>query len=201
MKVIVIGASGIIGAAIVKALAGHEVIAVSRSSGDYRADIQDKASLEALFAKVGPVDAIVSAAGGGAFKPVTELSDADFAFSLGYKLMGQVNVIRTGLSVVKPGGSITVTSGTMARTPAPAGSAISMINAGLEGFVRGAALDLKDRLRINAVSPPWVSETLSAMGQDPAGGQTAADVAKAYVGLVTGKGIGLVIDSQTGKSV
>ncbi|MDB5538126.1 MAG: Aklaviketone reductase, partial [Devosia sp.] len=167
MKVIVIGATGTIGAEIVTALAGHEVITVSRSAGEYRADIQDKASLEKLFAAIGEVDAIVSAAGGGAFKPITELSDEDYAFSLGYKLMGQINVIRTGMKYVRPGGSITVTSGTLARVAMPAAAAIGMINAGLEGFVRSAALDLKGKVRLNVVSPPWVAETLSGMGQDP----------------------------------
>lgn len=201
MKIVVIGATGTIGAEIVKALAGHEVIAVSRKAGAHRADIQDKASLEKLFAEVGEVDAIISAAGGGAFKPVAELSDADYAFSLGYKLMGQINVIRLGMQHVRPGGSITVTSGTLARVGTPAAAAIGMINAGLEGFVRSAALDLKGKLRLNVVSPPWVSETLSAMGQDGSKGQKAADVAKAYVALVTGMATGQVIDSQTGKAV
>jgi NAD(P)-dependent dehydrogenase (short-subunit alcohol dehydrogenase family) len=201
MKVIVIGASGTIGAEIVTALAGHEVITVSRSSGEYRADIQDKASLEKLFAQIGEVDAIISAAGGGAFKPVSELTDEHYAFSLGYKLMGQINVVRTGAQYIRPGGSITVTSGTLARVPAPAGAAIGMINAGLEGFVRSAALDLKGKVRLNAVSPPWVAETLTAMGQDPAGGQKAADVAREYVKVITGTATGLVIDTQTGKAV
>jgi hypothetical protein len=36
------------------------------------------------------------------------------------------------------------------------------------------------------VSPPWVSETLQAMGQDPSGGMPAAEVARAYVDAVTG---------------
>jgi NAD(P)-dependent dehydrogenase (short-subunit alcohol dehydrogenase family) len=201
MKVIVIGATGTIGAEIVNALKGHEVITVSRKAGEHRADIQDKASLEKLFAAIGEVDAIVSAAGGGAFKPITELSDEDYAFSLGYKLMGQINVIRTGMKYIRPGGSITVTSGTLARVGTPAAAAIGMINAGLEGFVRSAALDLKGKVRLNVVSPPWVAETLSGMGQDPAGGQKAADVAKAYVKVITGTATGQIIDTLTGKAV
>ena len=198
MKIVVIGASGTIGAAVVAALSGrHDVISVSRTSGDYNADIQDKASLEKLFASVGPVDAVISTAGGGAFKPLEQLSDADFAHSLNYKLMGQVNVIRTALAAVQPNGVIIVSTGVLAQEPMPAGSAISMINSGLEGFVRGAAIDLKGKVRINAVSPPWVSETLVGMGQDGADGMPAADVAKAYVQLLENDVTGQVLDART----
>ena len=41
-------------------------------------------------------------------------------------------------------------------------------------------------LRINAVSPGWVRETLVALDMDPAGGTPAAAVADAYVEAVTG---------------
>ena len=39
-------------------------------------------------------------------------------------------------------------------------------------------------MRVNVVSPPWVSETLKAMGMDPSGGMPAAEVARAYVEAV-----------------
>ena len=64
MKIVIIGATGTIGKAVAAALRGkHEVIAVSRSAADYRADITDKSSLEKAFAAIGKVDAIVGAAG------------------------------------------------------------------------------------------------------------------------------------------
>jgi nucleoside-diphosphate-sugar epimerase len=47
MKIVVIGATGTIGKAVVRLLKQkHQIIAVSRSSGDYRADVTNKASLE-----------------------------------------------------------------------------------------------------------------------------------------------------------
>ena len=196
MKVVVIGASGTIGKAIVAALGGHEVIEVSRSSGQHRADIEDKASLERLFAELGEVDAIISAAGGGAWKPLAELTDADFAKSLSYKLMGQVNVLRTGLAALRKGGSITLTTGVLAREPAPGSAAISLINSGVEGFARAAALELNGTARVNVVSPPWVSETLVAMGQDGSGGMPAAAVAKVYAAVVLGDDTGQIIDAR-----
>ena len=118
MKIVIIGATGTIGKAVAAALRGkHEVIAVSRSAADYRADITDKSSLEKAFAAIGKVDAIVSAAGGAVFKPLAALTDADFEKCLHDKLMGQVNVVRVGSQYVRPDGSITITSGVLAQEP------------------------------------------------------------------------------------
>jgi NAD(P)-dependent dehydrogenase (short-subunit alcohol dehydrogenase family) len=61
-----------------------------------------------------------------------------------------------------------------------------MVNAGLEAFVRAAAQDLGRGLRINAVSPGWVAETMAALGMEPAQGTPAAEVAGAYVSAVEG---------------
>jgi NAD(P)-dependent dehydrogenase (short-subunit alcohol dehydrogenase family) len=198
MKIVIIGATGTIGKAVAAALRGkHEVIAVSRSAADYRADITDKSSLEKAFAAIGKVDAIVSAAGGAVFKPLAALTDADFEKCLHDKLMGQVNVVRVGSQYVRSGGSITITSGVLAGEPMPGAAAISMVNAGLEGFGRAAALELgNEKIRVNVVSPPWVTETLIAYKMDPANGLPAAEVAKAYVKSVEGEATGLIIDAR-----
>jgi NAD(P)-dependent dehydrogenase (short-subunit alcohol dehydrogenase family) len=202
MKIVIVGATGTIGKAVVSALQGkHEVIAVSRSSTQYPADITDKASLEKAFAAIGKVDAIVSAAGGAVFKPFAALTDADFEKCLNDKLMGQVNVGRVGSQYVRPGGSITITSGVLAGEPMPGAAAISMVNAGLEGFGRAAALELgSEKIRVNVVSPPWVTETLIAYKMDPAHGMLAADVAKAYVKSVEGDATGQTIDARKTQS-
>ena len=198
MKIVIIGATGTIGGAIAAALRGaHEIVAVSRTAGDHQADIVDKASVEKALAAIGQVDAIVCAAGGAVFKPLAALSDADFDKCLRDKLMGQVNVVRVGARHIRAGGSITITSGVLAQEPMPGAAAISLVNAGLEGFGRAAALELKsDNVRVNVVSPPWVSETLVAMKMDPANGIPAARVAKAYVRSVTGGGTGEIIDAR-----
>ena len=194
MRILIIGATGTIGEAVAAALAGrHEVIRASRRQADEQVDIADPASLRDLFRRVGRVDAIVSAAGNAAFKPLSELADEDFAFSLGHKLMGQVNVVRLGLASVADGGSITVTSGVLAQQPEPGTAAISLVNAGLEGFARAAALEAPRGIRINVVSPPWVTETLQAMGRPLDGGLPADAVAQAYVRSVEGTETGRVL--------
>lgn len=142
MRILIIGAHGTIGREVVRALTGeHEILSASRNSSELHVDITDPASIRAMYEKVGKLDAVVSAAGSGAWKPLAELTDDDFARSLGYKLMGQVNLVRYGFAHVNDGGSITTTSGILSRSPMPDSAAISLVNAGLEGFTRAAALE------------------------------------------------------------
>jgi NAD(P)-dependent dehydrogenase (short-subunit alcohol dehydrogenase family) len=197
MRILIVGASGTIGQAIVAALTGrHDLVLASKGDSPEQVDIGDPASIRALYARVGRVDAVVCAAGLVAFKPLAELSDADFALSLSSKLMGQVNLVRFGIASVADGGSFTLTAGALAREPARKAAAASLVNAGLEGFTRSAALELPRGQRINVVSPLSVSETLLARGQDPKAGLPAARVARSYVASVEGKQTGAVLDPR-----
>jgi NAD(P)-dependent dehydrogenase (short-subunit alcohol dehydrogenase family) len=194
MRILIIGATGTIGQAVVAALRPrNELVLASRSKSQERVDLADPASIRALFERVGKIDAVVSVAGEAAYKPLAQLTDQDFAFSVGSKLMGQINLVRLGAASVTDGGSFTLTSGVLATRPTPGGAAISVVNAGVDAFARAAALELPRGIRINSVSPPWVSETLTAMGRDPSGGLPAADVARSYAESVEGKQTGAVI--------
>jgi NAD(P)-dependent dehydrogenase (short-subunit alcohol dehydrogenase family) len=188
MRILLIGATGTIGQAVAAALSGrHEIISASRNKSHEQVDMSEPESIRALFERVGTVDAVVSAAGQAAFKPLADLADEDFAFSMRNKLMGQANLVRFGLPSVTDNGSVTLTSGVLAQSPQPGTAAISLVNAGLEGFVRAAALEAPRGIRVNVVSPPWVTETLKALGMPLTGGLPAATVAKAYVESVEGK--------------
>lgn len=194
MRILLVGVNGTIGKAIAAALVSkHEVLGASRSKSPYHVDIADAGSIEALFARVGRVDAVISAAGQAAFRPLADLTDADFALSLGNKLMGQVNLVRHGLASVTDGGSFTLTSGILAQHPMPGSGAVSLVNAGLEGFARAAALEAPRGIRVNIVSPGWVAETLVAMKRDPSSGMPAAKVALGYVRAVEGRMTGETI--------
>lgn len=197
MRVVVVGATGTIGRPVAEALGSrHEVLRVGRTSGDHRVDIASADSIRDLFGDVAPFDALVCAAGEAAFKPLEELEEEDFRLGLSSKLMGQVNLVRLGTSHVRDGGSFTLTSGVLSREPAPGSAAVSPVNAAVEAFVRAAALELPRGVRLNAVSPPWVKETLEAIGRDPAEGMAAADVARAYVASVEGEVAGEVLDAR-----
>jgi NAD(P)-dependent dehydrogenase (short-subunit alcohol dehydrogenase family) len=197
MRIIVIGATGTIGKAVVEALRGkHEVVQVGHRHGDYQVDLADKGAIERLYEAAAPFDAVVSAAGLAKFGALDGLSDADFQFSLSNKLMGQVNLVRVGMAQIRDGGSFTLTSGVLSQEPTRGSSAISLVNGGLEAFARAAALEMPRGVRINVISPPWVSETLEAMGRDGDAGMPAAQVARAYVESVEGSENGEVIDAR-----
>jgi NAD(P)-dependent dehydrogenase (short-subunit alcohol dehydrogenase family) len=71
-----------------------------------------------------------------------------------------------------------------------------MVNAGLEGFVLGASVEVPRGLRINLVSPPWITETLTKLKMDPSRGIPAAAAAKAYVAAIEGKRTGQTLDAR-----
>ena len=104
--------------------------------------------------------------------------------------MGQVNVVRFGLEHLEDRGSFTLTTGILTQAPTPGSAAISLVNAGLEGFVKAAALEAPRGIRVNAISPPWVTETLQALKMDTSQGLPAATVARAYARSVTGTDTG-----------
>ena len=118
MKIVIIGASGTVGRAVSEELSRrHEVIRVGRTQGDYQVDITSQASVQALFEKIGPVDAIVSASGGLYFGPLATMKDSDFNQGLQDKLLGQVRLALTGQHYLNEGGSITLISGIVAHEP------------------------------------------------------------------------------------
>jgi NAD(P)-dependent dehydrogenase (short-subunit alcohol dehydrogenase family) len=179
-KILVIGAAGLIGTDVVKALGESECIRASRNSGE-RVDISDPRSIAALFERVGELDGIICTGGAARFKPWNQLTDEDWEFSLANKLLGQVNVVRYGAKSVRPGGAITLTTGLASQYPAPGSAIITTVNSAVEAFVRSVAVEPSISVRVNAVSPGWVSETLQAMGRNPSDGIPAAEVARITV--------------------
>jgi len=196
MKVIVIGATGTIGSSVVRAIGDrHEVIPASFSKTEIKVDISEKTSLAKMFETTGRVDGVICAAGLAKFGPIGSLTDEDFAFCLDNKLMGQVNLVRVGAEHVNDNGSITLTSGILSRKPMNGSTAISLVNAALEGFGRAVALEMERGIRINVVSPNWVVDTLKAYNMDTSIGTPVEVVAQAYVRALEGTMTGVVIDA------
>lgn len=196
MSILVVGGTGTIGRAVVEALDGSDVIVAGHTSGDVQVDLADPSSIDRLYQTVGSVDAVISCAGEAAFGALEELEDEDFEKSVSNKLMGQVNLVRQGLDVVNEGGVFTLTSGVLSQEPVEGSAAISLVNAGLEGFVRAAALELPRDLRVNVVSPPWVDETLEEMGADFSPSLPAETVAEAYLASLERAQSGATIDPR-----
>jgi len=195
MKILLIGATGLIGKHVYTLLnQEHEVIPVGHQSGTYQVDIADPSSIHALFEKVGKVDAVISTAGLAAFGALADLTDEQFQLGLTNKLMGQINLLRIGEKFISSGGVMLFTSGVLATDPIPGSAAIATANGALNAFVKAAALELGNTLRINAVSPIFVKETMEMMGMDSTSGLSATDTAKAYQVALQGSMSGDVID-------
>jgi NAD(P)-dependent dehydrogenase (short-subunit alcohol dehydrogenase family) len=167
MKIVVIGASGTLGRAVVAELeqgGAHEIIRVGRTQGEHQVDITNADSVAGLFDRLGRVDAIVSTAGNLFFGPLTKMTAADFNVGLQDKLLGQVRLALVGQHYLNDGGSITLTTGIVGQEPIAQGANATAVNAGVEGFVRAAACELPRGIRINAVSPTVLSESMDAYG-------------------------------------
>ena len=170
LRILVIGASGELGRAIVAELgARHDIVTAGSKSGELRIDIADPASIVAGLTTAGPLDAVVCAAGAVNFAPLGAIAPASLAqsqYGLGLvdKLMGQVNLALAARDALRDGGSITLIAGVLADEPIVAGSSASMVNGALESFAKAAAIELPRGLRINVVSPTVFEESMEAYG-------------------------------------
>jgi NAD(P)-dependent dehydrogenase (short-subunit alcohol dehydrogenase family) len=165
MKVLLIGANGTIGKLVKQNLAPrHDIIEVGKTSGKYQVDISSESSIRKLFEQVGKVDAIVVAAGDVHFGTMKDMTEEQFKLGLNSKLLGQVNVTLIGQHYLNEGGSITLTSGSLSHNPTFGGTNFSTVNAAVNGFVLGAALELKQDRRINVVSPAVLTESWGVYG-------------------------------------
>jgi len=193
MKALVIGATGSIGGLVADALAarGHDVIRASRS-GDETVDVNDAASIGALFERVGTVDAVVVAVGSVPFKPLSELTRDDYVAAFTGKTLAQIEVVRQALPHLADGGSITLTSGVLAREPIATGAAAAMANGALESFAITAAAGAPRGIRINAISPDVLANSPGYHSSFP-GHRPVSDeeVSTAFVrsveGVITGR--------------
>jgi NAD(P)-dependent dehydrogenase (short-subunit alcohol dehydrogenase family) len=194
VKILLIGASGTLGSAVAEALRErHEVIGASRQ-GANAVDITAPDSIRALYAAVGRVDAVASAAGGVPFRPLPALTRDDFEAGARNKLLGQIEIVRQGIDYVNDGGSFTLITGVLAREPVRGGCIASLANGGLESFVMAAAVEMPRGIRINAVSPTVFTESMAHYGSVFAGFASVpvAAAAQAFVKSVEGAASGQV---------
>ncbi|MDN3685602.1 SDR family oxidoreductase [Vibrio sinaloensis] len=107
-------------------------------------------------------------------------------------MMGQINTIRFGEQYVNDGGVIVLTSGILAQYPFAGSGIVTTVNAAVEAAIKASVTEI-DRIRINAVSPGWVAETMVAMGMDPEPGMPAQEVAQHYVNILDDSNSGEIV--------
>jgi len=198
MKVILIGATGIIGKIILSELKKYEdidIVTVSRKGNtDLIADISSAEQIREMYAKVGKFDAVINAAGECWIGPFAEMTEENMYVGIKSKAMGQINLVMIGKDYINDGGSFTVTSGFLSDDPIKGTINYSVANGAIDNFVFAASIELKRGIRVNAVSPGWVVENYDGKMNSPAVGQYPVShdkVAHAYYksafGYLTGQ--------------
>ena len=199
MKIILIGYSGDIGKAAFNELSPrHEIVKVSRKSGDAQVDISDRTSIQKMYERVGKVDAVVCTAGNVHFGSLTKFTHDQFMLGITDKVMGQINVVLEGFKYLNDGGSFTLTSGVLDRDPVKMGAGAAVANGAIGGFVTSSSIEMPNGYRINVVSPGLLDVSEERYGEYFPGHERVASerVGLAYAKSVEGSGTGKVIIVQ-----
>ena len=179
---VVFGASGGIGASLVRKLAAGEatVVAAARDRGrlahqDFPSavrlatcDVGDAEQIAACleFAQDeggGRVQGVALCVGSILLKPAHMTTDAEWGEVLDKNLSSVFRVARAAVKAMKRGGSVVFCSSAAAAVGLPNHDAISAAKAGVEGLMRSAAATYAARgVRFNAVAPGLVRTPLSA---------------------------------------
>jgi NAD(P)-dependent dehydrogenase (short-subunit alcohol dehydrogenase family) len=160
MKIIIIGATGTMGKYLSTAFEKeHEIIRVGSGSGDFQVDITTVESIENLFRQVGSFDALISTAGPTHVGPWKRMTDKEFRKGIEGKMMGQINLVLIGQHYINPKGSFTLITGGLTYEPQLNFANASAANGAVEGFIRAAAIELDNGIRINAVSPTVIEDS------------------------------------------
>jgi NAD(P)-dependent dehydrogenase (short-subunit alcohol dehydrogenase family) len=153
------GASGV-GAAVVKELQarGWAVTSLSRREG---CDVSDEAQVEAAFARLERLDALVNNAAILVKRPFPEISAAEWDLQLGAGLRGAFLCSRAAFRRMREdGGSIVMVSslsGVQGAEKFPGMAAYVAAKSGLAGLTEALAAEGRPHgIRVNAVSPAAV---------------------------------------------
>lgn len=165
-KVLVVGGSSGMGeaTALLAAQAGAKVTIAARNHDRLAAaakrmgmgvepailDAMSDGAVEKFFADTTVWDHVVSCVGAGGRGNVREIEMAAALAAMDGKFWAGVRVAKHAR--IAPEGSLTFVSGALSQRPAAGAAIISAINAALERFSQGLALELAP-IRVNTVSP------------------------------------------------
>jgi hypothetical protein len=141
------------------------------------------------------VDACICVAASGALGDFEQLTEIALHENMRGKFFGQINLVLIGLKHLSQGGSFTLSTGIFADYAWPGITGGAVISGGLHSFVRSALIELKRGLRINAVSPSMVADSVEAYGHPFPGLEPVPmdQLAAAYVGCVESRGTGEIV--------
>jgi NAD(P)-dependent dehydrogenase (short-subunit alcohol dehydrogenase family) len=151
-----------------------------------------------LFEEIGPFDHLVyTAADRLSLTPLEDLTPEAAQAFFGLRFFGALAAVQAARPFLRPGGSITLTSGTAADRPGPGWAAAAAVCGAMDALTRALAVELAP-IRVNAVkagvtrSPLWgdgaeVEEMYATIGSSLPLGRVGevGDVASAYLYLMT----------------
>ncbi|MGA1359140.1 MAG: SDR family NAD(P)-dependent oxidoreductase [Ilumatobacteraceae bacterium] len=171
--VVVVGASGVLGAAVARhlATAGARVSAIVRdhrrldgaSVAQYAlADVTDHAALRTAFASVAPFDGVVNATGVVAFGNVADLDDTTLATLFAVNAIAPIVMLRESAAHLSDGGFFVNISGVVASQPVAGMAAYSASKAAAWAAMTAAGRELRRR-RIDVIDarPPHTETGLA----------------------------------------
>ena len=172
-KAVVIGGTSGIGLAAVIELcrAGAEVLLTGRTAdkataaaatiGDratgHAVDARDAMKLQAFFARVGEIDHLNVALGGGsAIGAFKDLDEAKMRAGFDNKFWPYLNAIRHGVGHIRGSGSITLITGAAGRRAIKGTSGLAAVNGALQAIIGPLALEFAP-IHVNAVLPGLIA--------------------------------------------
>ena len=161
-RVVVTGGASGIGAATVERLrregAAVTVLDLQPCAGGIVVDVRDRAAVEAAFAGLDGVDAVINNAGVSERTPALDISDEQWSRVLEVNLRGVFNVARAaGRRMLAGGGGVIVnTASTNGYVGHPFYADYNASKAGVIELTRTLALEWAPTVRVNAVCPGYV---------------------------------------------
>jgi NAD(P)-dependent dehydrogenase (short-subunit alcohol dehydrogenase family) len=176
-RVVVLGGTSGIGLSVAAAVAkaGGQPVVVSRraesvaaalatlggSAEGITADLSSEAAIADLFTRIGAFDHLAYTAGEALMlSPLAEMDMGVARQFMETRFWGAMTAAKYAVPMIRPGGSITFTSGLAGDRPPGAGWSLgASICAAMDGLTRALALELAP-LRVNLVSPGFVRTPL-----------------------------------------
>jgi NAD(P)-dependent dehydrogenase (short-subunit alcohol dehydrogenase family) len=138
--------------------AGHQVGAISTAT----LDLADAEGLERFFAGLPErIDHVLVTGGGPSYTPIAELDFDDARRILDEHLLGSLRVARATAARIRPGGSLTLITGTGARRPGIGASIAAIGSVAIPVIAANIALEFAP-MRANAIAAGFVDTPLSA---------------------------------------
>jgi NAD(P)-dependent dehydrogenase (short-subunit alcohol dehydrogenase family) len=149
-------------------LTGRDETRLDRAAGEVgatktaRLDLADPDGLESYFASLPtPVDHVLVSGGGPTYATIAELDLDQARRVLDEHLLGSLRVARCCAGRVRPGGSLTLLTGSHARRPGTGLTIAAIAAAAVPVIAANAAVELAP-IRVNVVAAGFVDTPLSA---------------------------------------